>query len=991
MAVIVGDVQEEVQDDAEPRAVAEAWGGLAPRFDWRPSQRHLLELAAGVADHRWHLCAPPGAGKTLIGLELARRVGRPTLVLAPTTAIRDQWRQAVAMFGADPRSFTSDEVSVAAPLRAVTYQLLGNPGDAAAELEAAARRLWLAEVGRQSDPEAAERRVAATESRDPTRARRELRRHVRVLRRSLATGDDIGVPRRSLLGERTAALIDQLAGAGIGCVVLDECHHLLDWWALVVGALVERLDADCPVAIVGLTATLPDPDSSREAENYRGLLGEVDAELQLAAMVAEGAVAPWRDGVRVAGLTAPEQDFLDDWTGRLCADLDEELTSDPFLAWAVAQIADPALEARVLAGTAGTVEGWDRFWDRDPLTAAAVARWWAARGMSLPAGFDPPEDVHGPFGVTDRLRLVDAWLHDPLAPTAADSAELTPAGGPNEVREVGDRVGRVLRRYGLALTTSGVRWGRSAADLVCARSSAKGPAAADVLAGEARRRGDRLRALVVVERDRATTPPAAARAVLGEDAGTVARVLAALCARGEVAELGVVAVTGRGAWADALGAERIAAAMNVACAGTGGWVRVEGCDIAGAVRLAGQGGGWTSARWLAAAEAAMDDGGARVLVATRGLVGEGWDHPALNVLVDLSEVASSTATTQLRGRAIRLDPADPHKLASLWDVVVAHPEAPGDWDRLRRRHRHWWGPDLAGAVATGPAKLHPRAGLPEPPSPADAPRINAESAAAVADDAATRAAWDALDPGGVASPGLHVRSHRRRRVRTRSRGWRWAAAGSAGAGLASVVLAVVAASQPVLWTLVAAGVAAAALLGTAVRGRRRDQAETLAALGEAVLAGLIAAGTHHPPAPHARNGNRNEDRAQAQRLGGGRVVVERDPAGGWVALLDGAPDDAAERWADALAEALGPLGTPRWMVAVGTDQAWRVPAGVGTTRAAAEAFARRFRSRVPSARLVRAGTPDATRLVLAASRQAPDELDRSLRWRSPLRPGSGRA
>ena len=48
-----------------------SWAGLTPTVVWRPSQRHLLDLAAKVDDERWHLCAPPGAGKTLIGLELA--------------------------------------------------------------------------------------------------------------------------------------------------------------------------------------------------------------------------------------------------------------------------------------------------------------------------------------------------------------------------------------------------------------------------------------------------------------------------------------------------------------------------------------------------------------------------------------------------------------------------------------------------------------------------------------------------------------------------------------------------------------------------------------------------------------------------------------------------------------------------------------------------------------------------------------------------------
>jgi superfamily II DNA or RNA helicase len=233
------------------------WVDLAPRFQWRPSQRHLLELAGHVCDRRWHLCAPPGAGKTLIGLELARRVATPTLVLAPTIAVRDQWRATTAMFGADPAHFSTDDPLVAAPLVAATYQLLGNPGEAAAELRAAGRRLWVAEVAQDTDFDIAEQRVTVTEQRDPRRARRELRRHVRALRRSLSSPDDIGVSRSMLLGERTVALIERLAAARIGCLILDECHHLLDWWALVVSALVERLRLDREVALIGLTATLP--------------------------------------------------------------------------------------------------------------------------------------------------------------------------------------------------------------------------------------------------------------------------------------------------------------------------------------------------------------------------------------------------------------------------------------------------------------------------------------------------------------------------------------------------------------------------------------------------------------------------------------------------------------------------------------------------------------------------------------------------------------
>ncbi len=932
-------------------AEATSWADVAARFVWRPSQRHLLDLAGHVTDGRWHLCAPPGSGKTLIGLELARQVARPTLVLGPTAAIRDQWQASVALFGADPAAFASTDPEARVPLRCVTYQLLGNPGEAAAELRAAARRLWVAEVGADLEPAAAESRVRATEEGDPARAGRELGRHVRALRRSLATGADVGVPRAELLGPRTSALVDRLVASGLGCLVLDECHHLLDWWALVVNVLVERLAAQPGgVAVVGLTATLPEPSSSREAANYEGLLGPVDAELHLAALVAEGALAPWRDGVRLIAPTPDEAAFLDGWQAQLTRALDEVLAGEPVISWAVAQITVPTQDDALTSAGGGDPGAWQSFWDRDPLAAAAVAHWWTHRGLALPAGFEAPAEAAGPLDLTDRLVLIDAWPHDPAgeAPDADRRA-----------------VEALAHRYGLSFTTAGVRWGRSVGDLVCARSSAKGDAAAAILADEARRRGDALRALVVVERDQATSPPAEARAVLGEDAGTAARVLARLCARAEVADLGVITVTGRGAWASAADADAVVTALNLATEVTGGgrrWARTAGCDIRGAVQLVGEGPGWSTARWLAAAEAALDAGAVRVLVATRGLVGEGWDHPALDVLVDLSEVAAAGATTQLRGRALRLDPGRADKIVSLWDVAVVHPAVATDWDRFRRRHARWWGPDATGDVVTGAAKVHPRAAVPRPPSPDELDIINAESDRAVADVDATRAAWRAVDPGGVGTAAVRVDTHRRRRVRTRPATWRrWTGGAVAGAGIGAGALAlVVGLTLPVLWPVVALGAAATVVGVTKGRGRVGDEADTFAALADAVLAGLVAAGRRD--------------------LAPGRVSVAPDPAGGQVATVTGVQDDAAAVWAGTLAEALGPLGRPRWMVTA-PGATWRVPTIVGATREAAEAFAARFRSRVPGSRLVRAGTPEATALVLAGARERPDDLERTLRWR----------
>ncbi|HMK31448.1 MAG TPA: DEAD/DEAH box helicase family protein [Terriglobales bacterium] len=65
---------------------------MAFRKQWRSYQSHLLDnLDRYLDDGRLHLVAAPGSGKTVLGLEVIRRIGVPTLVLAPTITIRDQW------------------------------------------------------------------------------------------------------------------------------------------------------------------------------------------------------------------------------------------------------------------------------------------------------------------------------------------------------------------------------------------------------------------------------------------------------------------------------------------------------------------------------------------------------------------------------------------------------------------------------------------------------------------------------------------------------------------------------------------------------------------------------------------------------------------------------------------------------------------------------------------------------------------------------------
>ena len=67
-------------------------GEMQFRYPWRSYQARVLEeLSNFLRDDHLHIVAAPGSGKTVLGLEVMHRLDRPTLILAPTLTIRNQW------------------------------------------------------------------------------------------------------------------------------------------------------------------------------------------------------------------------------------------------------------------------------------------------------------------------------------------------------------------------------------------------------------------------------------------------------------------------------------------------------------------------------------------------------------------------------------------------------------------------------------------------------------------------------------------------------------------------------------------------------------------------------------------------------------------------------------------------------------------------------------------------------------------------------------
>ncbi len=210
--------------------------------------------------------------------------------------------------------------------------------------------------------------------------------------------------------------------------------------------------------------------------------------------------------------------------------------------------------------------------------------------------------------------------------------------------------------------------------------------------------GERLRAMVVTDSVSMTSGSRPEEA-LDRDAGGARRVLDRIVGHRGASRLDPVLVTGLAA--DGIG-PTLAGHYNVRLEEEGlrAECRCEETGVIGVVEIAGEGADWASRIYVSLVTEAFEMGLTRCVVGTRGILGEGWDSPSLNTLVDLTSVTTSTSVQQLRGRSIRKDPSWARKVAHNWDVVcVAKNFERGDADlkRFVRRHGRYW-----GVVPSGP-------------------------------------------------------------------------------------------------------------------------------------------------------------------------------------------------------------------------------------------------------------------------------------------------
>ncbi len=208
------------------------------RGEFRDYQSRVINNSEKyLSDGKINIVAAPGSGKTVLGLELIRRLGQPCLIFSPTTAIREQWGERFRDLFLEreddfERLFSSDlrEIKL---INSITYQALFTA---------------MEKVNSADD------------------------------------GDD---------SYSDVDIVREIREKHIGTICLDEAHHLKNEWQRSLEKLISAVGDE--IKIIALTATPPYDSEGNEWSRYLAMCGEVDEEIFVPELVAKDTLCPHQD------------------------------------------------------------------------------------------------------------------------------------------------------------------------------------------------------------------------------------------------------------------------------------------------------------------------------------------------------------------------------------------------------------------------------------------------------------------------------------------------------------------------------------------------------------------------------------------------------------------------------------------------------------------------------------------------------------------------
>ncbi len=678
------------------------FGGISFPGTLRPSQiaaTSVIEPQLAENSKQLYIVAPPGSGKTILGLYVwAELVRRPALVLSPNSAIQAQWISRTSLFDLDGRE---DQLSLDPKkpglLTSLTYQSLTMVRTKGDDLDDAALTLWLnklIEEGEAIDIASGTAWLEDLQLKNPDYYENEMKKHRKKVRQSKVEEDGA----ISWLSGNARSSIDALKAANIGLIILDECHHLTEHWGQVLAELCQELNH--PV-VLGLTATPPDEEKAG-VEHYTALLGDIDYEVPTPALVRDSNLAPYQDLAYFVRPTAKELAYIaeaDESFLKVVEDISQPLEGEGRALCFPDWLSD-TLEHRRIPGRDDL--SYRAFHKALPAFSNAARAYLTLKGHGLPAGVPTSAVGYGEFTETTPLVLLLRPLLDRyvrfglLRSTHSDDQRLA------------DEVSRRFQLLGYQITSSGARPCASPVGRILAYANGKTKALSEILSVEYQELGDQIRCVVVTDFEK-TSSTAVVDEVHDDEAGGAIGVFKSLvdCDVGD--KLDPVLMTGSTLLVDDDLSERFLKRAR-------DWV--EQRDLSIEFRdeamgrfhhLHGSGKDWAPRHYSTMVTEFFQEGLTKCLIGTRGLLGEGWDASRINVLIDLTTVTTSMSINQLRGRSMRLDKLWPEKVANNWDIVCLAEEfikGFDDYERFERKHKNLYGVCDDGSIEKGVGHVH---------------------------------------------------------------------------------------------------------------------------------------------------------------------------------------------------------------------------------------------------------------------------------------------
>ncbi len=540
-------------------------------------QRVLSNVNKYLADGKINIVAAPGSGKTILGLELIRKLGEPCLVLSPTTAIREQWGQRFReWFLKDESQFEelfSTDLHHPKLINSITYQAL----------------------------------------------------YMAMERISEKAEDEVDCSDIDLF--RT------LRKQGIKTICLDEAHHLKNEWQKALEKFLSRLEGG--TTRICLTATPPYDADRNEWTRYYNICGEIDEEIFVPEMVAQGNLCPHQDYVYFNYPSPKEEQAFLEHKQRVKAVLEE-----------VAKL-------ECIEEVAEFIDKWDARMTyalemvrnhREELEALLVLLKYYGKLTNMKQvrrvmgrkELPEPSEKYFEKGLQFLLNNEDGFHIDD-----------------DEVEELIRvlRKHQVYQRKRVRLTlTEQLR-----KDLISSVGKLK--SIEDITLHEYRSLGKGLRMLILADYNQGIKENLSK---IGTKEPfhdiSVVSIFETLRRRDETMKMAV------------LSGSLIFLPQDIVPEGTmlitsplgdTGYVSVEmmgsnrdRIDLVGGL---------------------FRQGKLQVLIGTKALLGEGWDEPSINALILASFVGTYVSSNQMRGRAIRTNPADPDKTANIWHLVTLEP------------------------------------------------------------------------------------------------------------------------------------------------------------------------------------------------------------------------------------------------------------------------------------------------------------------------------